>query len=281
MSKENSIRNLNQALEYVRTSDKSCFIKLVNEHFSIEGFDWQSWEEGAEFERKGEWKVADKDEAFCLKLLTSIVRNDRFTDGFIEKHFRSGLLIKIVQRLIELNSSNTEIKTYHSGDLASALSDYEYQPSLTKKLDAHQQNFDAHTINEIALWKVDRYFQIPENLLYDINATAGLMPGEHRVVQDMLEQLLDIKGIDIAMASTILRFRNPDVFQIIDKRAYRVVYGEPLKLYYTTPTKKKVETYFEYLDRLIEIAQKSETRFSDLDRALYQMDIELNKNIRL
>ena len=60
----------------------------------------------------------------------------------------------------------------------------------------------------------------------ELNEFVHLTFGQHRKADSFLENVLECKGIDLAMASTILRFRNPNVFQIIDKRAYRAVYGK-------------------------------------------------------
>jgi hypothetical protein len=44
------------------------------------------------------------------------------------------------------------------GDLAEFLDSYRYQPNLTRKLDAlGSASFDQEIINEIVLWKVNRY----------------------------------------------------------------------------------------------------------------------------
>ena len=97
----------------------------------------------------------------------------------------------------------------------------------------------------------------------------------------MLERLLQTNGVDLAMASTILRFRNPEVFQIIDKRAYRVVYGEKLKVYHTTPIAKKKELYFNYLDKLNLLKHEVNIEFKLLDRALYELDKNINKDEKI
>jgi thermostable 8-oxoguanine DNA glycosylase len=82
--------------------------------------------------------------------------------------------------------------------------------------------------------------------------------------------LLDIHGVDLAMASTILRFRNPEVFQIIDRHAYRAIYGVKYPLYSMSSNQRKIEAYFEYLDKLLELSQKKGLEFRTLDRLLYE-----------
>ncbi|MCB1676005.1 MAG: hypothetical protein KDI01_06925 [Halioglobus sp.] len=86
------------------------------------------------------------------------------------------------------------------------------------------------------------------------------------------------------MASTILRFLNPRVFQIIDDRAYRVLLPGREK-YPTKPAritdgyvKKSVAIYFDYLNELWGIAS-DKLPFENADRILYQLDITLGNNI--
>ena len=44
-----------------------------------------------------------------------------------------------------------------------------YQPYLTKKLDSHNVDFNQEDINEIVLWKVNRFAKLEENTLTLIN----------------------------------------------------------------------------------------------------------------
>lgn len=269
-----------EAEAIIREHDASRIIELIHNELVDIHFDWQSWEEGSQFANQPDWDFTDKDEIFCLKLFWALIRNDKFTSGALDAHLKSGLLKKLVDRLIELKPAKN-IKTYQSSDFDNILNDYSYQPELTAKLDMVNSDFNDNHINEIALWKVNRYYKLPNNLLSQLNQLQGFAPGEHRNAIEVLNGLLDINGVDIAMASTILRFRNPEVFQIIDKRAYRVVYGEALKLYHTTAKAKKVNTYFDYLDKLIDIAKRRSVSFTQLDRILYQLDINLNSTIKI
>ncbi|OII59456.1 hypothetical protein BIW19_00170 [Pseudomonas putida] len=102
----------------------------------------------------------------------------------------------------------------------------------------------------------------------------------------MLRKLLSSPGIRLPMASTILRFLNPNVFQIIDDRVFRVllpghrrypnkpVNGGKLDNYIKT----SIDTYFNYLDAMHEVASEK-LPFHLADRILYQLDIELGNKI--
>ena len=78
------------------------------------------------------------------------------------------------------------------------------------------------------------------------------------------------------MASALLRFRNPNVFQIIDRHAYRAVYGASYPLYPTSDPSRKILVYFDYLDQLVDLSKTKGVAFRDLDRALYMLDKEHN-----
>jgi thermostable 8-oxoguanine DNA glycosylase len=167
--------------------------------------------------------------------------------------------------------------------LLKAKEDFKYQEDLTNILDKVREDFDENLLNKIALWKVNRYFKLNEELIEKLNALKDTKPGNYKECQDVLEQLLDkkLRGIDLPMASTILRFRNPKAFQIIDKRAYRVVMGEKLNINVATTITNKIQIYFRYLEKLWEFSKEKKIPFEDLDRVLYQFDKEQNKDMDL
>src|SRR4051812_5662172 len=103
------------------------------------------------------------------------------------------------------------------GDLSPYLDAYTYQPSLTGRLDKLQETeFTQELVNEIVLWKVNRYVSLTPEVLRQIGQLRRLKSNEHRKGESVLTALLECHGVDLAMASTILRFRNPAVFQIVD-----------------------------------------------------------------
>ncbi|OQP66583.1 hypothetical protein A3860_13970 [Niastella vici] len=162
--------------------------------------------------------------------------------------------------------------------------DYDYQPLLTIKLDqAHSQTFTQELINEIVLWKINRYAQINPETLESLNSEVlknNILDTEF--TRHILKALLKTPGIRLPMASTILRFRNPNVYQIIDQRAYRILYGSELRS--TDPRNDKVIDqqilhYLNYLEKLRITAGERSWSFSEMDRILYMLDLKHNKNI--
>ena len=163
------------------------------------------------------------------------------------------------------------------GSLRAYLKRYHYQPDLTRHLDdLPEQPFSQATVNEIVLWKVNRYVRLPSTVLDALYALRKLAPKEHRQADRVLTSLLNCNGVDLPMASTLLRFQNADVFQIIDRHAYRAVYGDRYPVHSATSASTKREIYFNYLDALRSLARTCRVAFRDLDRILYVFDKDNN-----
>ena len=163
------------------------------------------------------------------------------------------------------------------GNLSDFMKDYRYQPVLTAYLDGlGAKAFDQNVINEIVLWKVNRYANLSPNALNALNGVAKIKPESRRKGAKVLSKLLQEPGVDLPMASTFLRFRNADAFQIIDRHAYRAVYGEDYPLYSKSNEDQKIALYFLYLDELVKLAGAKHVRFRDLDRVLYMFDKQVN-----
>jgi hypothetical protein len=68
------------------------------------------------------------------------------------------------------------------------------------------------------------------------------------------------------------------VFQIIDRHAYRAVYGEDYPN--TTVAARKIDTYFRYLDDLLKLCEQRKLDFDTVDRVLYQFDKKKNGKLK-
>lgn len=163
------------------------------------------------------------------------------------------------------------------------IEDYTYQSLLTPKLDDLYGEFDQNIINEIVLWKVNRYGLIePETLdmLNQIKKEDKVLDVE--LTREILFELLGKghKGIRLAMASTILRFKNPNIYQIIDQRVYRFILGEELK-YSLTNIEEQSDIYLKYLKKLKQVCAQKKIDFREADRILYMMDKKHNTNNKL
>ena len=168
---------------------------------------------------------------------------------------------------------------------ASLLEEYDYHPELTGELDELDvEQFNYETLYKIVLWKLSRFPYITDELVNELKGIKDIQPKEHQNARDILGKFLRTPGIALPMASTILRFINPNAFQIIDDRAYRVLLPGKAK-YPSKPQKitdsyinKSAEIYFNYLDRMHEICSEK-LPFDKADRILYQLDVKLGNKI--
>ena len=165
-------------------------------------------------------------------------------------------------------------------NIESILEDYSFQPVLTKKLDTEKSNFDQETINEIVLWKVNRYAQISKGCLSLINQIdPNTLELDVKLTTEVLTELLSTKGIRLPMASTILRFKAPKIYQIYDQRVFRYLYGSNLTS--STIVEKQIATYIKYLKDLRKECQVNDIEFMLADRVLYQADKIQNSSISI
>jgi len=175
---------------------------------------------------------------------------------------------------------DSELLPNLSEDIAKAKKDYNYQPGLTKKLDALVGDFAETTLLEIVLWKLNRYPTFTPGLIAGINDLRKDYTEEK--ARKLLRTLLNEphKGFDLPMASTVLRFACPDHLQIIDQRVYRLITNED-KLKLSFNIDRKVDLYFEYLKMLKVVGDKYGINFKESDRILYQLDKMHNKQFTI
>ena len=153
-------------------------------------------------------------------------------------------------------------------------SNYNYQIELTNKLDSLATDFNQEIINEIALWKVNRYAAIDNETLALINQ---IKKDDTKLNLELTGAILlkllskEQKGVRIAMASTILRFKNPKVYQIFDQRVYRFIFGQDLK-YSETNINEQICIYIDYLNKLKDVCKEHNIEFEAADRVFYSMD---------
>lgn len=180
--------------------------------------------------------------------------------------------------LMNIKDNNLEVLTE---DL-----EYNYRPKLTSILDKLSQDFNQDTINNIVLWKVNRYSELDLKTLELLNSIDKKDRKLNiKKAKEILFTLLKTKGIQIPMASSILRFKNPSLFQIFDQRVYRLIYGTEWK--YKNSSKSdnsvnfQIEVYIKYLEDLRFACDKLKINFVYADRILYNLDKRVNKKYNL
>lgn len=160
--------------------------------------------------------------------------------------------------------------------------EFNYLPDTTKKLDALQNHdLSMENIFQITAWKIDRYPEMNDETLKELNELKSLATINNGKTKNVLMKLLSTHGIGLPVASAYLRFINPKVYQIIDVRAFRAAYDYRLqeKGYVNVKHETQIEVYLKYLKKLRSIDENSETgyhgyrvAFENLDRFLYDFD---------
>jgi thermostable 8-oxoguanine DNA glycosylase len=172
--------------------------------------------------------------------------------------------------------------TISTDDLEPNDGNFDYLPQITLMLDSYDGDFDQIIVNKIVLWKVNRYPIIDDAILQELNVIKKTDQSFSPVpVRSLLLKLLSCHGIQLPMASTILRFKNPKLFQIIDQRVYRIIYGKKLKLpgYYNINNREKLaDLYLKYLQDLRNTCDELKIPFEKADRILWMADKRINKD---
>lgn len=83
------------------------FLEFMYDNDLVIVFDWANWDEGREWYKSTDQSKYEKlDAETALKLLTAVIRNDRFHEGALVNVFKSGDFPKIINRLVELKASS-------------------------------------------------------------------------------------------------------------------------------------------------------------------------------
>ena len=122
-------------------------------------------------------------------------------------------------------------------------------------------------VRRVALWKYNRVIEIPDKVLSDVSSVKNRddVQIDSPEVRVAFESLTSCAGVGVPLASAILKFLRPDVFPIIDVRAYRAIYGR--KIY-----KYTFEVYVDYSRVLYSIALKKGVALEVVDEQLYLFD---------
>ena len=96
----------------VKTPIVSQFLEIVYGMSIIIDFNWGAWEEGRKIASEENFVFDTLDIPTKCKLITAIVRNDRFCEGALVSAFESGLILKILKsierQITEKENANTE-----------------------------------------------------------------------------------------------------------------------------------------------------------------------------
>lgn len=156
---------------------------------------------------------------------------------------------------------------------------FEYNLDETQKLRDKFSARDKITIDDlrrVALWKINRVLDVPEDLLEKLNELAlrDDLKYNDDFSRDIINSLVKCRGVGFPMVSSILKFIRPDIYPIIDVRAYRALYGKGI-----TYSGYNVDIYFDYISKVYEIREKLDLELHEVDEQLYMFDKENNGKI--
>ena len=77
----------------------SRFLKVVYSIPIIISFDWVSWDDGRKIASDPDFDFDSVNLVTKCKLITAIVRNNRFSEGTLVAAFKSGLILKILKSI--------------------------------------------------------------------------------------------------------------------------------------------------------------------------------------
>lgn len=172
-------------------------------------------------------------------------------------------------------------KTYRQFDFKSETLDFDfiYNPQETEALHLHlngNSEIKIDDLRRVFLWKSNRVLDVSVDTLGLLSELAAdkKLTLDDEFVKTVLDQLVLSQGIGFPMASAILKFIRPDIFPIIDVRAYRALTGK--KPYYSTYSYEK---YIDYAKQLTTIASLLKRDLREIDEQLYCYDEKHNGKI--
>jgi hypothetical protein len=93
------LKDIGRSSYYLNSDLVDRFLKMVYEMGLIVDFPWMQWEEGIDLVQNKETVYQNFQPLMLVKLLTIIVRADRFYDGTLVEAFESGKILQILQGL--------------------------------------------------------------------------------------------------------------------------------------------------------------------------------------
>jgi ADP-ribosyl-[dinitrogen reductase] hydrolase len=87
--------------------------QIIHELDIVPTFDWTSWADGKSILNNKDFDYSNLDTITLCKLLTTIVRTDRFNDGFFILNFENGVIPKIIKAIKQNETNKLKITLPH------------------------------------------------------------------------------------------------------------------------------------------------------------------------
>jgi hypothetical protein len=147
------------------------------------------------------------------------------------------------------------------------------EAALLRRSISGRSNITLDVLRRIALWKLNRVLNVPPTTLKVLAAISSKRNLTERspISKLAIKSLVACEGVGFPMASAFLKFLRPEIFPIIDVRAYRALTGKKLRYH-----KYSLDLYLTYIRRLRDIATVARKKFSEVDEQLYCFDKKHN-----
>jgi hypothetical protein len=160
--------------------------------------------------------------------------------------------------------------------------DFDYNTNETNNLKnlfseiRDNKTLSINDLRRVSLWKIDRVLEISDDLIEKLNALAKNKSANifDDSTKGIIVDLTNSNGIGFPMASAILKFLRPDIFPIIDIRAYRAIFDK--KLY---SSQYSIDVYYNYIKEVYLIRDKLKLPLDKIDEQLYEFDKKHNGKI--
>lgn len=156
--------------------------------------------------------------------------------------------------------------------------EFKYNDSETQLLKAENYlNLSRSDLFRIALWKIDRVINVPDDLLLELRNLSkdSSLQYDSDFSIDIIKKLVSCDGVGYPMASTFLKFIRPDIYPIIDVRSLRALTGKKFQYY-----QYNIKLYLWYTEELMKIAKLHKLKLHQVDEQLYEFDKKFNGNIK-
>lgn len=133
-------------------------------------------------------------------------------------------------------------------------------------------------LRRVALWKLNRVLEVPDRVIERLQMLADVpdLTADSVLSREVLVMLVGCRGVGFPMASAFLKFLRPDIFPIIDVRAFRALTGRRLGQH-----SYDIDLYLNYVKQIQAIARATGRPLWEIDEQLYCFDDHHNGAINV
>jgi G:T/U-mismatch repair DNA glycosylase len=214
------------------------FIQVAYEIKIVLDFDWGNWSEGISMIENGKREFDKLDTLTLCKLMTMILRADRFNDGFLVSNLENGTILKILKALKSSLGENNQSQT--SGHGSMIIKTHKFGPKLfnnTRKIlvgtlppETAKMYFSNST--NTRLWDL---------LLSILNNDTVVAENTNQLDWNQKEEIL--KKLSLGITDIIQQYSRTDWDSVKDNHIIPIKYNKILKLIENTEVEEILFVY--------------------------------------